>query len=58
MNLTDMLLLIIAVFTFMHWYEHSNELPKVRVKYRNKRIHTINFFIKWFKWLINGGKHG
>ena len=58
MTLTEILLLVIAFFVFMHWYEHSKELPKIRVKYRNLRINIISFFIKWFKWLMNGGRHG
>lgn len=35
MTLTNILLSVMALFVFLNWYEHSKELPRVTVKYKN-----------------------
>jgi len=49
MTFTNILLLIIALFTFLDWYEHSKDIPKVMVKYKHIRCNTVQVLKKLFK---------
>lgn len=45
-DLTDILLAIIALFTYLNWIEHSNRVLILKIKYGKCKRKVINFIFK------------